>query len=204
MVPKAFTRKAAAKLTGVREDRLRVWAADGFFPPQFESGLYSFRDLVGLRTLRILRDDRGVSRQQLQRFGEWLRKRHDQPWTMLRFGTIENEVVFLDDDGRPVSGVKPGQYADVVPFPIEKVQAALEIEASRASERGQDTKGEVARRRGVMGHERCVSGTRIPTRTLWDYHKAGYDTEAIIQEFPELTAEDVEAAIDAERRDNAA
>jgi uncharacterized protein (DUF433 family) len=39
-----------------------------------------------------------------------------------------------------------------------------------------------------------LAGTRIPVATVQRYLDAGYDTAAIIREYPSLTPADVEAA----------
>jgi uncharacterized protein (DUF433 family) len=40
-----------------------------------------------------------------------------------------------------------------------------------------------------------IKGTRVPTSAIWSFHVAGYDTEAIIAEYPTLEPADVEAAV---------
>jgi uncharacterized protein (DUF433 family) len=45
------------------------------------------------------------------------------------------------------------------------------------------------------------AGTRIPVATVQRYLEAGYDTAAILREYPSLTSADVEAA---RRRSSAA
>jgi uncharacterized protein (DUF433 family) len=39
-----------------------------------------------------------------------------------------------------------------------------------------------------------------PTEAIWNFHAEGYDTHAIIREYPRLAPEDVRAAIDFESR----
>lgn len=47
----------------------------------------------------------------------------------------------------------------------------------------------------VMSGEPCITGHRIPTRAVWEFHQAGYTVERILQEYPTLNAAEVEAAI---------
>jgi len=41
----------------------------------------------------------------------------------------------------------------------------------------------------------CVAGTRIATYTIKQFAKAGYDVEAIIRQFPDLTPEQIANAL---------
>jgi uncharacterized protein (DUF433 family) len=52
----------------------------------------------------------------------------------------------------------------------------------------------VVRRRGVHGSTPIFAGTRIPVATVQRYLEVGYDTEAIIAEYPSLTPADIETA----------
>jgi uncharacterized protein (DUF433 family) len=47
----------------------------------------------------------------------------------------------------------------------------------------------------VLNNTPVVAGTRVPTEAIWNFHEAGYDTDAIIREYPQITAADVRAAI---------
>lgn len=185
-------------LTGLSEDQVGSWRRDGFYIPHYPSGLYSFRDIVGLRTLAILRNDRNISRQKLKRFGEWLMERYDEPWSTLRFATDGDEVVLLEDDERMVSASPPGQ-GHLAPFPVDKVELAMRTRALETSRRAADELGEISRRRGVQGGRACVAGTRIPTSAIMEFHRAGYTAAEIVAEYPGLTEGDVEAAIAEER-----
>ena len=52
----------------------------------------------------------------------------------------------------------------------------------------------------VQGGLPCLAGTRVPTRTIWRFWRAGYAIEAILQEYPALSHEQVWDAILFERR----
>jgi uncharacterized protein (DUF433 family) len=47
----------------------------------------------------------------------------------------------------------------------------------------------------VSGSEPIIAGTRIRVSTVLAFHREGYTVDQIIQEFPTLKREDVEAAI---------
>jgi uncharacterized protein (DUF433 family) len=53
----------------------------------------------------------------------------------------------------------------------------------------------ISRRRDVMQGLPCVRGTRIPVRAVKSFAAAGYSIPQIIREYPDLTAEQVAAAI---------
>lgn len=55
--------------------------------------------------------------------------------------------------------------------------------------------GQVWSRRRVAGGALLIAGTRIPVTAIQEFHDAGYSTDAIQQEYPELTPADIEAAI---------
>jgi uncharacterized protein (DUF433 family) len=49
-----------------------------------------------------------------------------------------------------------------------------------------------------------VAGTRIPTRAIRNFKKAGYTVDQIIAEYPDLTPRDIEAALKYEEASTAA
>lgn len=57
----------------------------------------------------------------------------------------------------------------------------------------------VWRRPDVMGGNPCISGSRIQTKSIWSYFRDGYTTSEIMQEYPTLTAQEIEVAIRFER-----
>jgi uncharacterized protein (DUF433 family) len=154
--------------------------------------VYSFRDLVGLRTLAQLRE-RGIPLQELRRVGQWLAERYEAPWATLRF-YVAGRRVYFDD---PCSGARvlgpPGQTA--FPFEMERIAADTRAAAAALRERQPADIGQVAQHRYVMHNAPVIAGTRIPTAAIWDFHRAGYDTAAILCEYPRLTSADVSAAI---------
>ncbi len=47
----------------------------------------------------------------------------------------------------------------------------------------------------IMGGMPCIRGTRIPVRMILDYFAEGATLHEILQQYPQLTEEDVRAAI---------
>lgn len=60
--------------------------------------------------------------------------------------------------------------------------------------------GKVTRNRYVAHNAWVIAGTRIPTESIWRFHEEGYDTDAILSEYPSLTEDDVLAAIESEAK----
>jgi uncharacterized protein (DUF433 family) len=53
----------------------------------------------------------------------------------------------------------------------------------------------VTRNRWIMSGVPIIAGTRIPTETIAWFHDNGYALDWILENFPRLTPEDVQAAI---------
>ena len=60
--------------------------------------------------------------------------------------------------------------------------------------------GRIERHRYIAHNAWVLAGTRIPTRVISRFHSAGYSSDRIVQEYPLLTREDVEAAVKHEAR----
>lgn len=48
---------------------------------------------------------------------------------------------------------------------------------------------------GILRGKPCIKGTRIPVALILGYVASGKDAEEIAREFPDVTAEDVEACL---------
>ncbi len=48
---------------------------------------------------------------------------------------------------------------------------------------------------GVMGGKPCIKGTRIPVATLLDYLGSGETIAQLLEGYPDITEEDIRAAI---------
>lgn len=204
-----FTVERAAQLTGLSEYRLHSWAKTGVLVPSISNladvpfgRVYSYRDLVGLRTLKLLRDEYGFSLQKLRQFGCWLHDHYGivQPWSELRFYVVGDRLAFSDQERKALVALEPrGQLLvqeirlDIKRVEHEVIQA---VEAER--QRNAADAGLLERARNVVQSQWVVKGTRIPTSTIWSYWAAGYTAAEIIDQFPELTEADITAAIELE------
>lgn len=203
----AFTAEHVCWLTGLSTRQLRYWDKTEFFRPTFleEFGrrpfgrIYSFRDVVGLRAIAILRNAHRIPLQELRRVGAWLKTRHEARWSSLRFALQGRRVVFFDPD-QGVAVEPRGAGQEVIPIALEPIANEMQRAAAKLRKRRRDQIGQVSRNRYVVHNAWVIAGTRIPTSAIWNYHEAGYSVDAIMREYPRLRAADVKAAITFEKR----
>lgn len=204
----AFPADQVSRITGLSERQLRYWDKTGFFHPQYAeedrrrpySRVYSFQDIVGLRTIALLINEHQLPMRELRKVGEWLYQYHDAPWSELRF-YVWGRHVYFDD---PISGARmathhPGQLTFST-IDMEEVAQAVRREVDRVRRREPEHIGHIMQHRFVVHNEPVLAGTRIPTEAIWNLHAAGYDTDAILYEYPDLTPDDVRAAISHEQQ----
>jgi uncharacterized protein (DUF433 family) len=198
----AFTAEQVCRLTGLSARQLKYWDDTGFFSPTLLDDfkrrafgrIYSFRDVVGLWAISILRNRYRVPLQELRRVGAWLKERHDEPWSSLRFALKGKTVVFVDPSHGVV--VEPrGAGQAVLPVNLEPIADEMREAAGKLRDRSKDQIGQLSRNRYVVHNAWVVAGTRIPTAAIWNFHQAGYSVKNIIREYPRLKASDVRAAI---------
>ncbi len=196
----AFSTEQAARLAHLTKRQVEYWVRSDVYSPSLATGrprqpfgrIYSFRDVVALRTLALLRRD--VSLQQLRTLGRWLRQNYETPWASLEFAVDDGQVFFRDPDHGIWISAKPlGQT--VMPYRIETIAAEMESRLAKLRQRDPEDVGNIVRHRYIAHNQYVVAGTRIPAEIIWDYHVAGYSTDDILREYAELTRADVEAAI---------
>jgi DNA-binding transcriptional MerR regulator/uncharacterized protein (DUF433 family) len=201
----AFTGLQVQRLTGLSQRVLRYWEETDVFratyiddqPRRPYRRIYTFRDLVSLRTLALLR--KRVPLSELRRAGKHLAEKYESPWAELRFGVIGRRVVFPDPNtGEWISATANDQ--GFFPVMVDEIAQATESDASMLKGRSYDQVGKVVRHRHVSHNSWVLDGTRIPTSAVWNFFEAGYDVEGIIREYPDLYSADVEAALLHERQ----
>ncbi|MGH7929214.1 MAG: DUF433 domain-containing protein [Candidatus Binatia bacterium] len=202
----AFTAEQVASLTGLSVHQLHYWDSTDFFHPSFqdEAGkpygrIYSFRDVVSLRVLSLLRNDYRVSLQELRKVGDWLANQPEDSWAISKFYVTGRHVYFYDPRSEPLrQGARPQQT--VIPVEIQAVIADTECRARKLQDRDEEEIGRIFQHRYIAHNEPVLAGTRIRTSAIWNFHRAGYSTKEILDEYPRLTETDIEAAIDYESR----
>lgn len=205
----AFTAEHVCRLTGLTPRQLRYWDRTGFFSPTLVDDhrqrafgrIYSFRDLVGLRTIAKLR--KKMPLQALRKLGAWLKERHEEPWSSLRFAWNGRHVVFMDpQSGTPTEPRGSGQK--VLSIALEPIANEMSRAAEGLRKRRRDQLGQIVRNRYVVHNAWVIAGTRVPTEAIWNFYSAGYTVEEIIREYPRLRPKDVKAAIAFEKDRRAA
>jgi uncharacterized protein (DUF433 family) len=193
------------RLTSLSQRQLNYWDETGFFSPQFAfenrrtpfSRVYSFRDVIGLRTIAILRKQHHISLQELRKVAQTLSEYHERPWSELTLYVAGKRVYFREPDTEAIREVLSGQYTYLR---LRSIIEDLTEEAKKLKQRSQEQVGRVERHRYVVHNAYVVAGTRIPTRAIWRFHSAGFSHDHIIREYPILTPPDIDAAIRHEQK----
>jgi uncharacterized protein (DUF433 family) len=123
---------------------------------------------------------------------EHLRERdYKAPLRELRFAVSGDRIYFQHPDGLWEGDQAPDQVVLYQVLDLEAIKARIRrsVRPSRAHEAGH-----LERRRGVLGSKAVFAGTRVPVAAVEAYLERGLPDERILEAFPELTREDVEAA----------
>ena len=194
----AFSADHASRVTGLSKSRLTRWDKLGFFSPEHldeedrgnpYARVYSFRDLVSLRTLKLLADDYRVPLAELRKAASELEMRSERPWEKIPLAVVKRKVVFdLDAAPRDTDGQ---QILKHIPLPTVAEEVARQ--ANELQNRDQAKIGLIERRPYVAHHAPVIAGTRIPARAIESFLEEGYSDKAIIAEYPSITRLDIAA-----------
>lgn len=195
----AVSDKRAAQLAGITMKQLRHWEKTDLVVPSIRHQisprntvrLYDFQDLVQLLVVAELRHRPGISLQHIRRLVSYLSSRNiEAPLRELKFATHGRDIYINYPDGSWSGDPVPDQVIFRHAIALDTVVAKI----GKARDRDPRASGQVTARRGVHRSKPVFAGTRIPVATVQRYLEAGYDTDAIISEYPSLTPADVEAA----------
>ena len=194
----AFTAEQVVRLTGLTMGQLAYWDKTGFFASQYGtrthhtpySHIYSFKDVVGLKTLRDLRGKYGVSLPHLRDVAAKLRSYSTTPWADIKLWVWNRKVHFNEPETSQDREVVNPQY---VMFSLSTVEREVESLVATMRERSKDDIGKTERHRYVAQNALVVAGTRIRVETIQSYIAAGYNVDYILSEYPSLKKCDVEA-----------
>jgi len=197
----AFSAEQVERLTGLTKARLTSWDRTGFFAPSYAdddrrspySRIYSFRDVVGLRTLCRLRNEYHVSLQHLRQVAEKLSHLANDLWSSQVLYVWDKKVVFDETGTGRLREVVSGQYVNGLA--LEEVISDMRRAVDRLRRRNDDQIGEITRSRFVNHNAAVIAGTRIPVSAIREFADAGYTAQQIIEEYPDLTEQDVAAAL---------
>jgi DNA-binding transcriptional MerR regulator len=197
----AFSEEHVERLTGLSKTQLRYWDRTGFFLPSYAddnrrspySRIYSFSDLLALRTLGVLRKQYSVPLQHLRKVAERLSHLESRLWTATSLYVVDKKVIFHEQGTKLPREIVSGQF--LVPIELQKVVIATQKDVSKLRERRGSQIGVVERSRSVNRNAPVVAGTRIPIAAIRRFKEAGYTVSQIIAEYPDLKPKDVEAAL---------
>jgi len=197
----AFTEDHVQRLTGLSKGRLRYWNRTGFFAPAYHknekrtlfSRIYSFNDIVALRTLEMLRVQNNVPLQHLRKVAEKLSHLNAHLWTKTTLWAFNRKVVFQEPGTDRPQEVVSAQY--VMGIELRRVISDTERDVEALRRRTPDEIGHIAKARGVSRNAAVLAGTRIHVASIRRFHEDGFTTAEIIAEYPDLTEDDVLVAI---------
>ena len=192
----AFSVEHTARVTGLSMARLTRWDRESFFSPEYAdeedrgnpySRVYSFMDLVGLRTLAILADTYHISLSELRKTYPELAKSVKHPWAEKPLAVWKRKVVWdIDSLPRDRHGQIVGRHIELSSITSEVAQKADELR-----NRHRDQIGATERHKFVAHNALVVAGTRIPVTAVESFVRAEYSDEAILSEYPTLAKFDI-------------
>ena len=200
----AFSEFQTERLTGITRRQLRYWDNTGFYSPSYAeenrrvafSRIYSFKDVVALRVLGALRNQYHVSLQHLREVGVRLSHLPSDPdrWSSVRLYVYAKHVIWYEPNTRQPQEIISGQY--MVHIRLEEFVAdTKEKVRDLIAPRDELKVGSVERSRYVAHNAYVIAGTRIPVNAIKRFTEAGYTVDQILQEYPDITEEDVRTAI---------
>ena len=195
----AFGEEHVVRLTGLTKRQLRYWNQISFFSPGYAvagdksafSRIYSFRDVVALRILSVLRNQFCVPLQQLRKVSHELEGRAVDRWTGTKLWVVNKKVVWQEAGTNRPQEVLSKQL--VLPVDLTEVISATKRDIGILQKRERSDIGKVRRSRGVSHNAPVIAGTRIRVQAIEEYLKAGFSNKQIIAEYPDLTAIDISA-----------
>lgn len=206
----AFSEEHVERLTGLTKAQLRYWDRTGFYRPSYAeenrrlaySRIYSFKDVLALRTLGVLRRQYNVPLQHLRKVAARLSHMADALWTKTTLYVLNRKVAFDDPEGGRPREVVSGQYA--LGLPLAVIVSDTERGIAGIQKRRPEQIGHIERSPHVARNAWVVAGTRIPTSAIRRFAEAGYPAARIVKEYPDLTPDDVRAALLHEKASSAA
>ncbi|MEX0952784.1 MAG: DUF433 domain-containing protein [Nitriliruptoraceae bacterium] len=197
---RAYPIDVASKISGASPRQIRYWAKTGLVAIDLDQKvgrrrvrLWDFQGLIELSVvMEMLR--RNCSLQAIRKVVEFIRERDqlDRPLSQVAFyvDRESGEIAWVDADGSVEGARRPGQTVMREVINLERIRAAIRSHPLRDAQ----AYGRIESHRGVMGSKPVFSGTRTPVAALASYFARNVPTERILEAFPHLTSDDVEAA----------
>lgn len=195
----AFSIDHAARVTRLTRTRLKRWDRLGLFSPEYldeqdrgnaYARIYSFEDLVGLRTLGVLSDKYHVPISEIRAAYAKLSAQWSKPWSQIDLAVLKRKIV-TDLKGQP-RNVTDGQLA-LKHIPLPSIAEEVRREADKLRKREPSDIGKFEQNKFVVRNTLVFSGTRIPVSAIEEFLDEGYSDAAIVAEYPSLTVKDIKA-----------
>ena len=191
----------SARVTGLSKRQLRYWAKTDFFKPSYvednprlpNSRFYSFKDMVALRTLERLRVKSNVPLQHLRKVAEELSHLKDELWTATTLYVLDRRVVWANPEESGPLEIVSGQF--VLEIPLQEVIEETRDSVAELRRRPSNSIGKIRKQRSIVRNAWSIAGTRIAVESIRRLHEDGYSVNRIIEEYPDLTPEDIDAAL---------
>lgn len=196
---RVFPLKMASRLARVSEWQASSWVRRGFITPSFGQALepnkhyyfFSFRDVVALRVMGLLRHNHDLPLQVVGEVSNYLQENAQRPWSQLRFWVCGRKVRLPNSPERSA----PECVTDTDLVELAPIAAEIEAAAAKCWQRNPDDIGKVERHRNIAHGAPVVKGTRIPVSTIVSLATAGLTTEEIIDAYPTLVPEDIHGVL---------
>jgi uncharacterized protein (DUF433 family) len=198
MEERVYTDRQAARLTSLSTRRLARWDHLGIVKPSISirakygrRRVYDFRDLLGLKVAAELsKEVRWLP--ELKKAIDHLRGLdYKDPLAEVLFWVWRGRIYFKEAQTIR-AGRRPEQT--IMPFviPLNRWAADLGADLLKLDER---QVGQIERRRGALGYKPVIAGTRIPVASIRRLVRDGLSEAQVLKFYPDLTREDVRAAL---------
>ena len=195
----AFSEEQTAALADVSRGLLRQWDRKGLLHPSFGVSdphvpygrIYSFRDVVSARVLGQLHGYRVPLRHLIEVHAK-LSKLSEAPWASTVLYVLGKEVVVRAAGSRHRHKLLTDQQVFDIPLRVAISGVRAEIAKLNNDRR---KPGRIERDKFVAQNQYVIAGTRIPVAAIQGFAAADYSTAQILREYPNLSAEDVAAAV---------
>ena len=192
-----YSIEVASFLSGASINQLQRWAHDGILIPEIHQErpkIYSFRDIVALRSITKLRATNSLQRirEALNHLDEFDFNEHLSEY---RFATDGKSIKIWDDEKDHFLDVvkNPGQWEVIN---LEDVYAPfMNLQGRRVPDLRTPAKGiRIDPQR--LGGVHTLDGTRIPFDLMVDLSNGDMSAEEIADFYPDIEIESIQHAID--------
>lgn len=200
VVLSAFGMESTARVTGLTVSQLTRWDREGWFHPSFadtnrrrpHGRMYSFADLVNLRTVRAL-IERGMSPKRVRTAWTYLQSLGISEISAAKLYVYAGDVYVHHHDAL-VAASRGGQSAMPAAVALAPIVAEVEARVQGLSERMPNEIGSTERSRYVVNGEEVFAGTRIPVTMIAAHLRNGWPRLEIFKEYPRLRDADIDLA----------